>query len=152
MTTDAQILAIGSLRIRNALRVLRYIQGTRFGATSDDCTQALNIPHGSCSPRFKELENAGCIEKTGTSRRTTSGGRAHVYRVKSKDFQRYLAYLRTRKPVVPDVNREKHLVRACEAFLRKWRGGKTSKTDGTKALRALVAQLEKAPTRKSKGT
>jgi len=134
--TDAYILTYGSARIQRALRIFRYIQ-ERGGATSDDCTQALGIPHEVCSPRFAELVRAGCLRKTSRKKKTTLGGNATVYEVASVNFNRYLTRVKKR------TSREGQILDASNHFLREWHRNLPAKRQ-SQLLQQLVAALEKA--------
>ena len=64
-------------------RVFRCIEYRR-DATCDEAEKFLNMPHQTCSARFRELEKAGRIVKTERTRPTRTGCQARVYIVTPK--------------------------------------------------------------------
>jgi hypothetical protein len=137
VTNDKDVLVQGDKKTQTALRILRHIQGCSEGATSDECVVALGVPHQSCSPRFTELVQAGCLKKTGLRRKTASGGYALVYYVADGDFDKYLARGRTAR------TRDDQILRAGKQFLRAWGPGLAPKQQA-KILTRLVRALENA--------
>ena len=65
-------------------RVLNFIQGRgHHGATDYEIEQSLNIKHQTCSPRRRELVQAGLVEDAKKRRSTGSGFTATVWRAVS---------------------------------------------------------------------
>jgi len=58
------------------LRRLRYI-----ALTDDELEQSTGLSHQCCSPRRRELVQAGLVEWTGERRATRSGRTARVWRI-----------------------------------------------------------------------
>lgn len=60
--------------------ILEYIRSRALdGATSDEAEVALDLPHQTCSARFKDLKDAGEIQTIGEVRKTRSGCKAMVF-------------------------------------------------------------------------
>ena len=56
-----------------------FVECGQHGATQQEAELALDIPGNSIRPRCKELEEAGEIQNSGNTRKTTSGRAAAVW-------------------------------------------------------------------------
>ncbi len=140
---ETAVILTGPRRIRDALLILTHIVGTTGGSTCDEAAAALSLPHGSSSPRFSELERAGCLVFSGIKRTTRSGGLARVCQApKGVNFHTYLTHI-ARAPSAKAVRtpKESTILDAVYAFLHVWSGGQSKDVKKT-ALKALVRRLE----------
>jgi hypothetical protein len=146
---EKTILLSGSKRVSDALRILMYVQECLKGATCDECTQALNMGHGSCSPRFSELEKSGCLKFTGKRRRTKSGGSGRVCTIpEGTDFRSYLIMSKVKNgpKMYPGLTpRQIAILAAGESFLAMWEKD-TKESIKLSSIHTLISSLERAKT------
>ena len=148
--TDGEVAAVrsGPKRLADALNILEFAASRPKGVTCDECTEALGLRHQACSPRFSELESAGCLVDTGASKKTLSGSRARLMKVPADtDFRAFMLHVRSKR-VAPRTSqiltpRASALLEVVESFLHTWKRVK-SKQKQTETLRTLLAGVIKA--------
>ena len=141
---EANIILNGPRRLATALLILQYMKSQKLGATCDDCIVALGTNHQTCSPRFSELEQSGCLVATGRTKKTRSGAPARLMRVASKaDFRVFLVRTRTRK--TGKSARGDALLALCESFLTEWSSGALRDDVLRKFLRDMLKTDQKYP-------
>ena len=141
---ETQIILTGPKSFARALRILQYVASRPNGVTCEECTQALDLTHQTCSPRFSALERAKCLVPTGKVKKTSAGSKARLMRVSpSADFRVFLVQAKRRAPVYTQTKREAALIAACEELLTQWKKPESRE----EALRNFVTQALKIDAR-----
>ncbi len=140
---EETIILNGSKRYSNALAILKYVSKSIDGATCDECAEALGLTENSGSPRFSELERAGCLEFTGVRKTTRAGGIARVCRVtKNANFRNYFKITKNKTSKHGLSQQDSNILAAGKKFLKNWHKNKKNE-DKSVVVKELIMALIK---------